>query len=100
MSPDSVGYYVCEVSSSPPASLRHELSILSPPTATILKEERTYKIDAGRELALVCTGTGDPKPVIKWKREVMLKKEYQRPTVFFSQQSSAEIGIDFHTLED
>jgi len=69
MSPDSVGYYVCEVSSSPPASLRHELSILSPPTATILKEERTYKIDAGRELALVCTGTGDPKPVIKWKRE-------------------------------
>ena len=84
MSPDSVGYYVCEVSSSPPASLRHELSILSPPTATILKEERTYKIDAGRELALVCTGTGDPKPVIKWKREVNLKKSTKVLLFFFN----------------
>lgn len=66
---DSVGDYVCEVSSNPPATLRHELSILSPPTATILKERRTYKIDAGQELALVCSGTGDPQPVLKWRRE-------------------------------
>lgn len=69
----SLGDYVCEVSSNPPATLRHQLSILSPPTATILMEEdshdRKYKIDAGQELALVCHGTGDPEPVLKWRRE-------------------------------
>jgi len=69
----SLGDYVCEVSSDPPATLRHQLSILSPPTATILMEEdshdRKYKIDAGQELALVCHGTGDPEPELKWRRE-------------------------------
>ena len=57
-------------------TVRHQLSILSPPTATILMEEdshdRKYKIDAGQELALVCHGTGDPEPVLKWRREVSI----------------------------
>ena len=66
-----IGDYVCEVSSTPPATLRHELSISVPPTVQILKPNNgIYKINSGEELALVCHGTGDPEPVLKWKREV------------------------------
>ena len=34
--------------------------------------DRKYKIDAGQELALVCHGTGDPEPELKWRREVSI----------------------------
>jgi hypothetical protein len=67
---EDVGNYICEISSSPPASLRHQVSILVPPTVQILKPtEDVYRIHAGQELALVCRGRGDPSPTIKWKRE-------------------------------
>ena len=36
--------------------------------------DRKYKIDAGQELALVCHGTGDPEPVLKWRREVRIRE--------------------------
>ena len=44
---------------------------LVPPTVQILKPTSdVYRVHAGQELALVCRGRGDPKPTIKWKREV------------------------------
>lgn len=67
---NDVGDYVCEISSRPPATLRHVLSISTPPTVQILRPtDGIYKVVAGEELALVCHGTGDPAPTIEWKRE-------------------------------
>eukprot|EP00095_Tigriopus_kingsejongensis_P009554 maker-scaffold114_size351134-snap-gene-2.12 protein:Tk09554 transcript:maker-scaffold114_size351134-snap-gene-2.12-mRNA-1 annotation:"limbic system-associated membrane protein" len=76
-----VGEYVCEVSSNPPASLRHEVSIIEPPQVHILKPEAgqgdgwvknengEIRLHTGDELALSCHGTGDPEPRIRWTRE-------------------------------
>ena len=66
---------------------RHQLSILSPPTATILKDQRTFKIDAGHELALVCSGTGDPEPVLKWRREVLSFSTQKNVKLDFKRQN-------------
>ena len=85
-----VGDYVCEVSSNPPATLRHHVSLIGNnfwsypwyafiyllciavhPSVSILKPpEDTYRIYNGEELALVCKGEGDPAPTLSWKREV------------------------------
>jgi len=66
-----VGDYVCEVSSNPPATLRHHVSLIVHPSVSILKPpEDTYRIYNGEELALVCKGEGDPAPTLSWKREV------------------------------
>jgi len=65
-----VGDYVCEVSSNPPATLRHHVSLIVHPSVSILKPpEDTYRIYNGEELALVCKGEGDPAPTLSWKRE-------------------------------
>ena len=89
---DDVGDYICEVSSNPPATLRHHVSLMGRchlfwvgssapiwcnfffsvrPSVSILKPpEEVYRIFHGEELALVCRGQGDPEPTISWKREV------------------------------
>jgi len=65
-----VGDYVCEVSSNPPATLRHSVSLIVHPSVNILKPpDDIYRIFHGEELALVCRGEGDPEPTISWKRE-------------------------------
>ena len=68
-----VGEYVCEVSSNPPATLRHHVSIIVPPSVNILRPENAnpeeIRLRAGEELALVCSGNGDPFPTITWTRE-------------------------------
>jgi len=67
---DDVGDYICEVSSNPPATLRHHVSLMVRPSVSILKPpEEVYRIFHGEELALVCRGQGDPEPTISWKRE-------------------------------
>ncbi|TRY78849.1 hypothetical protein TCAL_07740 [Tigriopus californicus] len=83
-----VGEYVCEVSSNPIATLRHQVSIIEPPSVHILRpgpiqEERNdsrgqswirhedgeIRLHSGEELALSCHGTGDPEPLLRWTRE-------------------------------
>lgn len=68
--PTDVGEYVCEVSSNPPAKLKHQVSLIVPPTVKVLKpQEPEYTVTAGEEVALVCHGQGDPAPTLKWSRE-------------------------------
>ena len=45
------------------------MTILRPTSGTGNSEE--IRLNKGSELALVCNGEGDPKPTIKWSREVM-----------------------------
>jgi len=65
-----VGEYICEVSSNPPATLRHHVSLIVQPSVDILKPPyELYQIKNGEELALVCRGHGDPMPTLSWRRQ-------------------------------
>jgi len=67
-----VGQYICEVSSNPPVTLKHTVEIKAPPHVEILGKPQSgpwvRHLKAGDELALICEGSGDPTPSIKWKR--------------------------------
>ncbi len=80
---EDIGDYECIVSSNPPATLKHTVSIIVPPRVTITRPEDPnavldagevviedeIRLRAGDDLSLFCRGTGDPEPVITWTRE-------------------------------
>lgn len=69
--PEDEGQYVCEVSSSPPVHMAHWLKLTAPPKVSILGKPKSghFTVTENSELALVCLGSGEPRPQLSWSRE-------------------------------
>ena len=78
---EDLGEYICEVSSQPPVELKHSVSLLRKPKVEILTDSemqnengiKILTVKAGDDLKLVCEGSGDPQPALKWTRQVHKK---------------------------
>ncbi|KAK4305918.1 hypothetical protein Pmani_022233 [Petrolisthes manimaculis] len=61
------GHYSCEVNTVPSQRLHYYITVLIPPL--IVRPPRDQTAKEGEEVDLRCEATGDPQPVLTWRRE-------------------------------
>ncbi|XP_068203282.1 protein amalgam-like isoform X2 [Palaemon carinicauda] len=67
--PDDESIYTCEISTNPPRSISHTLTVKVPPTVYPANNRTSMLIKMGGTANLTCTVTGNPMPKVTWTKE-------------------------------
>ncbi|XP_054724555.1 lachesin-like [Uloborus diversus] len=66
---DDIGYYACQINTSPTKSQAGYLNVVEPPEFMTNHTSRNVTIMENMDVVLSCKATGNPTPEITWSRE-------------------------------
>ncbi|CAL1269478.1 unnamed protein product [Larinioides sclopetarius] len=66
---NDTGYYICQISTNPIKTQAGHLDVVEPPEFVTNMTNRNVTVMENTNVTLSCKATGNPPPVIKWKRE-------------------------------
>jgi len=93
---EDAGDFKCQVATKEPMEQIFSIEIKGPPNVKILDKPHSgqYVLQEGSELRLVCEGSGDPRPVVSWRRH---ENSLQPPGLTPRHSASVDLQDISHT---